>query len=386
MPRISFEQVTKSFGHTQVLRDFSATVEDGEFLVLLGPSGCGKSTLLRMIAGLTDVTSGNIRFDSETINDWDVLRRNVAFVFQSYALYPQMTVRENIAFPLIMQQFRSWHHLPVVGSVVRRRLMRSPGIADKISAIAAQLELTALLERRPSKLSGGQRQRVALGRSLVRNPSAYLLDEPLSNLDAKLRTQMRGDITRLHRTVGKTFVYVTHDQVEAMTMATTIIVMNDGVIQQIGSPDDIYDRPENTFVATFVGSPPMNLIDGRGIQQHPGMLGDAFLPANDFVGALVGGIRPESLRVGPPASGGMPATIDVVERVGAETLIGCRLNQSGDAEGATPLVFARVPASFAFQAGSACSLCADPGSMSWFDRSGGKRIELPIEAEASRLA
>ena len=258
MPNITFEKVTKSYGTTEVLREFSVSVPDGEFLVLLGPSGCGKSTLLRMIAGLTDITSGTISFDDEEINRWDVRRRNVAFVFQSYALYPQLTVRQNIAFPMQMTRLKSWHHAPIVGAITRRRLMRTPEIRDKVEAIAGQLKLTELLDRRPAKLSGGQRQRVALARSLVREPSIYLLDEPLSNLDATLRTQMRSDIITLQRSVAKTFVFVTHDQVEAMTMASTIIVMNDGVIQQVATPDEVYDRPQNTFVARFVGSPPMN--------------------------------------------------------------------------------------------------------------------------------
>jgi multiple sugar transport system ATP-binding protein len=225
MPNITFEKVTKSYGTTEVLREFSVSVPDGEFLVLLGPSGCGKSTLLRMIAGLTDITSGSVTFDGEEVNRWDVRRRNVAFVLQSYALYPQLTVAQNIAFPMLMASLKSWHHAPIVGPIVRRRLMRSPEIRDKVDAIAAQLQLTELLDRRPAKLSGGQRQRVALARSLVREPSLYLLDEPLSNLDATLRTQMRSDLITLHRTVGKTFVFVIHDQVEAMTMASTIIVI-----------------------------------------------------------------------------------------------------------------------------------------------------------------
>ncbi|MET0429929.1 MAG: ABC transporter ATP-binding protein, partial [Microvirga sp.] len=260
MPELTFKNISKSFGDTAVIEAFNATIHDGEFLVLLGPSGCGKSTLLRMIAGISEITSGEILFDSVVANDWEPKRRGVAFVFQTYALYPHMTVRGNIAFPLVMDRFKTWHHLPIVSTLARRRAMRSPEIVARTEHIARQLELEPLLERRPGSLSGGQRQRVALARALVRNPSLYLLDEPLSNLDAKLRTQTRSEISALHQKVGKTFIYVTHDQVEAMTMATRVIVMDRGVVQQIDTPEAIYDNPANTFVARFVGSPPMNLI------------------------------------------------------------------------------------------------------------------------------
>ena len=379
MPRITFEKVTKSFGATDVLREFSVSVPDGEFLVLLGPSGCGKSTLLRMIAGLTDITSGSISFDDEEINRWDVRRRNVAFVFQSYALYPQLTVRQNIAFPMLMARLKSWHHAPIVGAVVRRRLMRTPEIRDKVEAIGAQLKLTELLDRRPAKLSGGQRQRVALARSLVREPSMYLLDEPLSNLDAALRTQTRSDIIALHREVAKTFVFVTHDQVEAMTMASTIIVMNDGVIQQVGTPDEVYDRPANTFVARFVGSPPMNLIDGgRFAGQHAAFVGGE-VPSSGLARTLVG-IRPEHLGVEDADAGGLPAEVRVIERTGAETIVGCRLATASPSDAEPPLVFARARRGERHEVGDPCSLQIDVASVSWFDRASGERIEQPIPA------
>ena len=386
MPRIDFHEVSKTFGHTQVLQDFSAVIEDGEFLVLLGPSGCGKSTLLRMIAGLTDVTSGEIRFDGEVVNSWDVRRRHLAFVFQSYALYPQMTVRQNIAFPLMMDRVKQWHHLPLVGTLARRRLLRQPDLVAKVTAIAEQLELSGLLDRRPAKLSGGQRQRVALARSLVREPSAYLLDEPLSNLDAKLRTQMRSDITRMHRAVGKTFIYVTHDQIEAMTMATRIVVINDGLIQQIGTPEEIYDRPRNVFVATFVGSPPMNLIDGARLAVYPRSIAGLSGSLDGRRVAAVAGVRPEALRItalepdlatngaGPAAEcAGLPAKVEVVERLGAETLIGCRLTDSVE-DIAPPLVFARVSGPAEQRVGQDCCLLADLAAWSWFDPVSGERI------------
>jgi multiple sugar transport system ATP-binding protein len=389
MPSITFDKVTKSYGTTPVLREFSVSVPDGEFLVLLGPSGCGKSTLLRMIAGLTDITSGTIAFDDEEINRWDVRRRNVAFVFQSYALYPQLTVRHNIAFPMLMTRLKSWHHAPIIGAIVRRRLMRTPEIRDKVEAIAAQLKLTELLDRRPAKLSGGQRQRVALARSLVREPSIYLLDEPLSNLDATLRTQMRTDIITLHRSVAKTFVFVTHDQVEALTMASTIIVMNDGVIQQVGTPDEVYDRPQNTFVARFVGSPPMNLIDGEVFAGHHtafvsgGVPSSGDVPSSSLSHMLVG-IRPEHLLLSGADAGGVPADIEVIERTGAETIVGCRLAVTRNAGAEAPLVFARARHGNHHTIGDRCSLQLDLRSLSWFDRASGKRVDQPVPAVRQR--
>ena len=382
VPRITFDNVCKSFGSTEVLRKFTATVGDGEFLVLLGPSGCGKSTLLRMLAGLTDITDGTISYDDEPINGWDVRKRDVAFVFQSYALYPQMTARQNIAFPLIVGRLRPWQHLPVISSIARRRLIRTPEIRTRVEETAAKLELTPLLDRRPARLSGGQRQRVALARALVRDPSVYLLDEPLSNLDAKLRTQTRGDIVRLHRAVGKTFVYVTHDQVEAMTMATQIIVMNNGEIQQIGSPADVYDRPANLFVAGFVGTPPMNFIPDGYLEAFPdGFPGTAAQAAR----SLVVGVRPESLELptGPQARG-IPVEIDTVERIGAETIVECRLPPLPGAATTAPLVAVRVAASTDVRVGAGAVLRAVPGGVTLFDSDTSQRVTAPVEVPAIR--
>ena len=257
MPRIRFNGITKNYGDHQVIKTFSADVPDNEFLVLLGPSGCGKSTMLRMIAGLTDITAGQLEFDGTVVNGTEPKERDIAFVFQSYALYPHLTVRANIAFPLLMSRFKPYHHLPVVNTLMRRRVLRDPDVDAQVRRVAEMMELTGYLDRRPRTLSGGQRQRVAVGRALIREPSMYLLDEPLSNLDAILRSQMRAEISALHQRVGKSFVYVTHDQVEAMTMGTRIIVLNEGVIQQYGTPKEIYDSPANTFVARFIGSQPM---------------------------------------------------------------------------------------------------------------------------------
>ncbi|WP_236795647.1 ABC transporter ATP-binding protein [Amycolatopsis sp. GM8] len=381
MPSITFENVSKSFRDTQVITSFDAQIEDGEFVVLLGPSGCGKSTLLRMIAGLTDITSGTMRFDGEVVNEWEVAERRLAFVFQSYALYPHMTVRANIAFPLVMAAFKRWYHVPVVNSIARRTLMRSPEISERTARIATALELDQLLDRRPVQLSGGQRQRVALARALVRDPAIYLLDEPLSNLDAKLRTQMRAQITGLHREVGRTFVYVTHDQVEAMTMATRIIVMDHGAIQQIGTPDEIYRSPANTFVARFVGAPPMNLLpigdEASGVRRAdlathvPGLA----LPDGDD---LLLGIRPEKLRFHDDASGPLSATVVAVERLGSETLVGFHLDTAEDRPRTlapeTPH-YAKVPADQPVTVGESCSLSFAAADVVWFDRETTRRLD-----------
>lgn len=366
MPRIRFDRVAKSFGDTAVIKEFSADIDDKEFLVLLGPSGCGKSTMLRMIAGLADVTSGDIRFDDRSVNALEPKERDVAFVFQSYALYPNMTVRENIAFPLLMQRFRWWHHLPVVATVARRVLVGGDDIRAKVDAVAETLELTALLDRRPKSLSGGQRQRVALARSLVRDPEVYLLDEPLSNLDAKLRGQMRSEIAALYQRVRKTFVYVTHDQVEAMTMATRMIVLNKGEIQQIGTPEEIYDNPANTFVARFIGSPGMNLIPGaarRGRLTLTDAPGTDVGTADD--GEYLVGVRPESISVGLPGQQPLPATVTSVEQLGGETLIGFRL---GDGDAATTHI-AKIPTDRRWALGASCSVGFSPHTVRLFDAS-----------------
>ncbi|HJW01359.1 MAG TPA: ABC transporter ATP-binding protein, partial [Arthrobacter sp.] len=309
MPTIEFDQVSKNFAGSTVIKDFDATVPDKEFLVLLGPSGCGKSTMLRMIAGLTDISSGELRFDGVVVNNLEPKKRNIAFVFQSYALYPHMSVRANIGFPLVMDNFRWWHHIPVVGGFARRALMKRKDIAAKIDQVAEMLELTPYLDRRPKALSGGQRQRVAVARSLIREPALYLLDEPLSNLDAKLRTQMRAEISALHDRVKKTFVYVTHDQVEAMTMGTRIIVLNDGVVQQYGTPKEIYDRPANTFVAKFIGAPPMNLIPVTQTGQGTEMFGNVlpFAPSGTAARAMQLGIRAEKVNINPDGQQGYQA-------------------------------------------------------------------------------
>jgi multiple sugar transport system ATP-binding protein len=243
MAEIVLENVNKSYADgAAAVKDLNITIADGEFLILVGPSGCGKTTTLNMIAGLEDISSGELRIDGQRMNEKAPKDRDIAMVFQSYALYPHMTVRQNIAFPLTLAK------------------MKKAEIAQKVEETAKTLDLTELLDRKPSQLSGGQRQRVAMGRAIVRHPKAFLMDEPLSNLDAKLRVQMRGEIARLQRRLGTTTVYVTHDQTEAMTLGDRVVVMHGGVAQQIGTPDELYERPANLFVAGFIGSPAMNFF------------------------------------------------------------------------------------------------------------------------------
>lgn len=392
MPALTFSSVSKSFGDTVVIQDFSAEVPDREFLVLLGPSGCGKSTMLRMIAGLIDITEGELLFDGERMNDLDPKQRNIAFVFQSYALYPHLSVRANIAFPLLMSRFRWWQHIPGVDFFARRSAMRDPEVARKVDEIAETMELTSLLNRRPKTLSGGQRQRVALARALVRDPSIYLLDEPLSNLDAKLRAQMRVEISALYEKVGKSFVYVTHDQVEAMTMGTRIILMDGGVIQQNGTPKEIYDRPANTFVAKFIGSPPMNLLPATLVEAGASLAEGVQVtspdrPADLATGSpVLLGVRAERIRLERGGSG-IPARVAIVERLGAETVVGFRF---GHAEARTlgdsvvrDLFYARIPGDVEFVVGDDCSVILDLTAASWFDEATGVRLETTADRLAS---
>ncbi len=286
MGQITLEKVTKSFGDVQVIPPLDLTIEDGEFCVFVGPSGCGKSTLLRLIAGLEDISSGTIRIDGTDASNTPPAKRGLAMVFQSYALYPHMSVRKNIAFP-----------------------MRMAGIPQdeqhrRIEAAANALNLTDYLDRRPGQLSGGQRQRVAIGRAIVREPAAFLFDEPLSNLDAALRVGMRMEIGELHKKLKTTMIYVTHDQVEAMTMADKIVVLRAGNIEQVGSPLELYRAPRNLFVAGFIGSPRMNLIEGNAAEQH---------------GASTIGIRPEHIDVAE--TGPWQGTVGVAEHLGSDTFL-----------------------------------------------------------------
>lgn len=287
MGQITLEQVTKSFGDTEVIPPLDLTIEDGEFAVFVGPSGCGKSTLLRLIAGLEECSSGRVLIDGEDVTQVSPSKRGLSMVFQTYALYPHMTVRKNIAFP-----------------------MRMAGMSEeeqnkRIEAAAKSLNLTDYLDRKPGQLSGGQRQRVAIGRAIVRDPSAFLFDEPLSNLDAALRVGMRLEITEMHERMKTTMIYVTHDQVEAMTMANKIVVLQAGVIEQVGSPLELYHRPRNKFVAGFIGSPKMNLIEGAEAEKH---------------NAQTIGIRPEHIQVSN-TEGLWEGSVGVAEHLGSDTFI-----------------------------------------------------------------
>ncbi len=307
MASVSFKNVQKAYGKVKVIHGIEFTINDGEFVVLVGPSGCGKSTLLRMLAGLEEISGGHILIDGTVVNELESKDRDIAMVFQSYALYPHMTVRENMGFSLRLRKADA-------GETARR-------VADA----ARILNLDALLERYPRELSGGQRQRVAMGRAIVRDPKVFLFDEPLSNLDAKLRVAMRAEIKALHQRLQTTTVYVTHDQIEAMTMADRIVVMHDGIVEQIGTPLELFDRPGNLFVAQFIGSPAMNVFKGSAQGGALQALGASWpLPPAIDVGngrELHYGIRPTDLQLADGAGGpaGIPARVVVVEPTGAET-------------------------------------------------------------------
>jgi len=306
MATVTIRGATKRYGTLEVLRDISFSIADGEFVVLVGPSGCGKSTLLRMIAGLEDISGGDIEIGGRVVNDLAPKERDIAMVFQSYALYPHMTVAQNMAFSLKLKG------------------MSKQDVEIHVQRAASILGLEGLLERYPKQLSGGQRQRVAMGRAIVRDPQVFLFDEPLSNLDAKLRVQMRAEIKELHQRLGTTTVYVTHDQVEAMTMADRIVVMRDGNIEQIGSPLELYDAPASMFVGGFIGSPSMNFMAGT-VTADGFTLADGTtlpLPPGASPSATFYGIRPENLLL---QADGVPASVVVIEPTGAETMVVARI-------------------------------------------------------------
>ncbi|MGF7124519.1 ABC transporter ATP-binding protein [Rhodococcus sp. AG1013] len=356
MGSIRIEGLGRSFGGVTAVDDISMEIQDGDFLVLLGPSGCGKTTLLRMIAGLLEPTSGRIVLDGEDITSAPARKRDVAMVFQNYALYPHLSVARNLGFPL------------------KVRKVEKSQAAERVDEVARQLEIAHLLDRKPKELSGGQRQRVAVGRAIVRNPKAFLMDEPLSNLDAKLRTATRRELTDLHRRLGATFVYVTHDQVEAMTMATRIALLNGGAVEQIGTPEEVYDRPASVFVAGFLGSPAMNLldatvrtVDGAVCALAPGMRADLWPGETDDLDVVLG-IRPEHLRVGDNTeSVCLTATVDSVENLGSEEIAYCTVGDT--------TVCVRSPRPIAMKPLQILTLTADPQHVHLFDRASGRRIE-----------
>jgi multiple sugar transport system ATP-binding protein len=343
MASVSFEHVTKRYtAGTAAVDDLTLEIEDEEFMVLVGPSGCGKSTALRMLAGLEPVTEGTVRIDGEIVNDIPATRRDVAMVFQSYALYPHMSVYDNMSFGLKM------------------RGHSRADIKDRVTQAANLLGLSELLARKPRQLSGGQRQRVALGRAIVRRPQAFLLDEPLSNLDAQLRVETRVNLQKLHRELGATFVYVTHDQIEAMTMGDRIAVMRDGVLQQVTTPRDLYNHPANMYVAGFVGSPRMNFFPARVIEDAVIASGFALTLATRLdVAEVIVGLRPES--IGPPTEGKVLVglQVEVVEAVGSDQYLHGRIG--GDQ------AVARVEPDFSAAAGSTVTLGIDLRRVHLFD-------------------
>jgi multiple sugar transport system ATP-binding protein len=384
--RVELQGIAKSFGTVPVLSGIDLDVADGEFLTLVGPSGCGKSTLIRIIAGLEPQSAGSVRIAGAPIDHLRPHERRVAMVFQSYALYPHMTVFGNIALPLTVQRLSLWERLPLVKhlSIRRRRILSE--IAREVRAVAAQLRIEALLDRRPAKLSGGQRQRVALGRAMVRQPAVFLMDEPLSNLDAKLRVHMRTELAELHDRLGATFIYVTHDQVEAMTMSDRVAMMDEGRIVQFGTPAELYERPADVKVASFIGSPAINLLPARvGEGGTVELLGrklplDARLPAGSAVAI---GVRPELIA---PASGGeagsgqisLPANLRRSENLGSEHIL--HFDVAGLGESA---VVSRVAAAAAPLSGAGpVDLVFDAGTCHLFGPDG-RRIE-PVRVDGGR--
>jgi multiple sugar transport system ATP-binding protein len=356
MASVGFKNIKKAYGTVKVIHDIGFEIRDGEFVVLVGPSGCGKSTLLRMLAGLEEITGGEISIDGKVVNDLESKDRDIAMVFQSYALYPHMTVRENMGFSL------------------RLRNADKALTARRVDDAARILNLDALLERHPRELSGGQRQRVAMGRAIVRDPKVFLFDEPLSNLDAKLRVAMRAEIKALHQRLKTTTVYVTHDQIEAMTMADRIVVMHDGIVEQIGTPLELYDRPGNLFVAQFIGSPAMNVVAGvlrgSGTATEVEAAGTRW-PVPAQIGGREGqavhyGIRPGDIHLAPQGQG-IAARVIVVEPTGAETEL---LLQIGDAQFVV-VIHGRTAA----RPDRTVHLAIDADKAHVFDSASGKRLD-----------
>lgn len=393
MAEIVLDHVNKSYpdGHTAV-RDLNLTIADGEFLILVGPSGCGKTTTLNMIAGLEDISSGELRIAGERVNEKAPKDRDIAMVFQSYALYPHMTVRQNIAFPLTLAK------------------MRKADIAQKVSETAKILDLTNLLDRKPSQLSGGQRQRVAMGRAIVRHPKAFLMDEPLSNLDAKLRVQMRGEIAQLQRRLGTTTVYVTHDQTEAMTLGDRVVVMYGGIAQQIGTPEELYERPANLFVAGFIGSPAMNFFPARltaigltlpfgEVTLAPEVQG--VIAAHPKPENVIVGVRPEHIQDAALIDAyqriralNFQVKVNLVESLGADKYLyfttespavhSVQLDELAEVEGESALhenqFVARVPAESKVAIGQSVELAFDTARLAVFDADSGANLTIPHRA------
>jgi multiple sugar transport system ATP-binding protein len=379
LAKIGFRSIRKSFGDTAVLHDVSLDIGDGEFMTFVGPSGCGKTTLLRILAGLEVQDSGEVRLGERVVDRLPPKQRDIAMVFQSYALYPYMTVAENIALPLTMRRLSAWQRLPLLGRFIGTADSIRRGIDADVTQTAMALGLERLLSRRPGQLSGGQRQRVALDRAMVRHPSAFLMDEPLSNLDAKLRVQARTEISELHRRIGGTFVYVTHDQVEAMTMSDRVAVMIDGRLLQVAAPQRLYAEPDDLRVAEFIGSPRINTLDG--IVDESGrvvVLGQALPVAIAAAAgeAVTVGLRPEALSLG---GAGHAARVHHLENLGVELLVHLRLPSV-----AAPLIARVAPDRFAeLKVGDPINVCLASARVLAFGRDN-RRLEQRQAAATAR--
>jgi sn-glycerol 3-phosphate transport system ATP-binding protein len=349
MANINLVNLTKSYGETQVLHHVAGAIDDGEFIVIVGPSGCGKSTLLRMIAGLESVTTGEVFIGERMVNDVEPAQRDIAMVFQNYALYPHMSVRQNMAYGL------------------KIRKIPKPEIDRRVNEAAEILEITDYLDRRPRQLSGGQRQRVAMGRAIVRDPQVFLFDEPLSNLDAKLRVQMRLEIRKLQQRLGVTSIYVTHDQVEAMTLGDRLMVLNGGYVEQFGTPVELYQRPASVFVAGFIGSPAMNFLPAEAAGGTLTLANGATLACpGDSAGAVTLGVRPESLAADD--KGPVRLVVDMVEQLGASTLA------HGLLEGTDSALVASLPGIAEIERGAVLGFSAPGDSLHLFDAKTQKRL------------
>ncbi len=352
MGEVSIHDVKKSYGEVEVLHDINIDIADGEFVVIVGPSGCGKSTLLRMVAGLEAITSGEIFIDNRIVNEVEPKDRNIAMVFQNYALYPHMSVFDNMAYGLKLQKLDK--------AEIKRR----------VEEVSRTLQLEEFLKRKPRQLSGGQRQRVAMGRAIVREPSVFLFDEPLSNLDAKLRVQMRLEIKKLQRRLGVTSLYVTHDQIEAMTMADRLIVLNDGIAEQIGTPMELYDNPASQFVAGFIGSPAMNFIKVE-LKDETIHIGETTIPCPAHLthtGPAILGARPEHFSLPDSGLRELNMEVDVVEKLGADTLV------HGSITGCPEDVVVKLPGNVDIDNQSIVRIAVDLTKLILFDPQTGKRL------------
>ena len=377
MARITLEGITKSFGLTQVLNNIDLDIADGEFLTLVGPSGCGKSTLLRIIAGLESQSGGDVKIDDKSVSNVRPSRRDLAMVFQSYALYPHLTVKQNLATPLQLRDMSFAERLPLIGRLMPGYRAKQAAIAKAVDEVSETLKIEPLLERKPGQLSGGQRQRVALGRAMVHDPAAFLMDEPLSNLDAALRVHMRAELSELHRALGTTFVYVTHDQAEALTMSDRMAVMMDGDILQVGEPDDVYKDPQDLRVAEFVGSPKINTVPG-GIDDTGKLtfLGVELarrltLPATK---GITIGLRPEHLHLSPKMDGKtFSGKLRYKENLGSEAFLYVSVNYGED----SVIVRADPVDAHDILIGDEVSIAHLPGKAMIFDQNG-HRLELEV--------